>query len=115
MASMGERRGAYRVLVEQPKGKTPLGRPSCRWEKNIKMVLQEIGWGVDVDWIVLAQVRDELWTLVNSVVNLGVPYNSGNSWTTALLLLFHEELFSIDGDSCKTFLEFSIAGTLDQE
>jgi hypothetical protein len=31
-------------LVEQPKGKGPLGRPSCRWEENIKMALQEIGW-----------------------------------------------------------------------
>jgi len=37
VACMGERRGAYRVLVEQPKGKGPLGRPNCRWEENIKM------------------------------------------------------------------------------
>jgi len=52
---------------------------------------------------------------MNSVVNLGVPYNSGNSWTIALLLPCHEGLFSIDADSCKTFLEFSIADSLDQE
>jgi len=38
VACMGERRGAYRVLVEQLKGKGPLGRHSCRWEENIKMV-----------------------------------------------------------------------------
>jgi len=42
---MGERRGAYRVLVGEPKGKRQLGRPRCRWEDNIKMDLQEVGWG----------------------------------------------------------------------
>jgi hypothetical protein len=34
---MGDRRGAYRVLVERPDGKGPLGRPKRRWEDNIKM------------------------------------------------------------------------------
>ena len=67
-----------------------------------------------MDWIILAQVRDKWWTLVNSVVNKRVPYNSGNSWTIVLLLPCHEGLFSIDSDSCKTFLEFSIADSLDQ-
>jgi len=56
VASMGERRGGYRILVEQPKGTTPLGRPICRWEENIKTVLQEIGWGVSV-WIGLFWLR----------------------------------------------------------
>jgi hypothetical protein len=40
-----ERRGAYRFLVGKPEGKRPLGRPSCRWENNIKMNLQKVGWG----------------------------------------------------------------------
>jgi hypothetical protein len=40
---MGKRRGAYRVLVEKPKGRRPLGRPRHRWEENIKMELQEVG------------------------------------------------------------------------
>jgi len=44
-ARVGERRGAYRVLVGKPEGKRPLGRPRCRWEDNIKMDLQEVGWG----------------------------------------------------------------------
>jgi len=39
---MGERRGAYRVLVWKPEGKEPLGRPRRRWEDNIKMDLQEV-------------------------------------------------------------------------
>jgi hypothetical protein len=32
VARMGERRGAYRVLVEKPEGRRPLGRPRHRWE-----------------------------------------------------------------------------------
>jgi hypothetical protein len=36
---MGERRVLYRVLVEKPEGKRPLGRPRSRWEDNIKMDL----------------------------------------------------------------------------
>jgi len=45
---MGERRGLYRVLVEKPEGKSPLGIPRRRWEDNIKMDLQEVGcWGRD--------------------------------------------------------------------
>jgi hypothetical protein len=40
---MGERRNAYRILVEMPEGKRPLGRPRRRWVDNIKMDLGEIG------------------------------------------------------------------------
>jgi hypothetical protein len=35
----------YRVLVGKPEGKSSLGRPRCRWEDNIKMDLQEVGFG----------------------------------------------------------------------
>ena len=45
VARMGERSGVYRVLVGKPDGKRPLGRPSRRWEDNIKMDLQEVGCG----------------------------------------------------------------------
>jgi hypothetical protein len=41
---MGEKRNAYRILVGNPEGKKPLGRPRCRWEDNIRMDLREIGW-----------------------------------------------------------------------
>jgi len=60
-----------RVLVGKPEGERPLGRHRHRWEDNIKMVLQEVGWGLD--WIELAQVRDSWWALVNGVMNLRVP------------------------------------------
>jgi hypothetical protein len=69
---MGERRGAYRALVGKPEGRRPLARPRHRWEDNIKMDLQEVGWG-GVDWIDLAQDRDRWWAVVYTVMNLWVP------------------------------------------
>jgi len=42
--------GGDRVLVGKPKGKRPLGRSRRRWKVNIKMDLQEVGYG-DMDWI----------------------------------------------------------------
>ena len=68
---MGERRGAYRVLVGKSEGKRPLGRPRRRCEDNIKMDLQEVGCE-DMDWIDRAQDRDRWWALVNAVMNLRV-------------------------------------------
>jgi hypothetical protein len=41
---MGERRGAYRVLVGKAEGRRPLGRPRRRCENNIKMDFQEMCW-----------------------------------------------------------------------
>ena len=46
MARRGEERGVYRVLVGNPEGKRPLGRPRHRWVDNIRMDLQEVGLGV---------------------------------------------------------------------
>jgi hypothetical protein len=54
---MGEERAAYRILVWRPEGRKPLGRPRHRWEDNIKMDLQEVGWE-GKDWIYMAQDRD---------------------------------------------------------
>jgi hypothetical protein len=45
VARMGEDRDVHRVLVGKPEGKMPLGRPRRRWEYNIKMDLQDVGWG----------------------------------------------------------------------
>jgi hypothetical protein len=53
-------------------GKRPLGRPRRRWVGNIKMDLREIGWG-GVDWMDMAQDRDQWRALVNTVMNLRVP------------------------------------------
>jgi hypothetical protein len=45
VACISERRGVYRFLVGKPEGKRPLGRPRRSWQDNIKMALQEVGWG----------------------------------------------------------------------
>ena len=71
VARMGEERGVYRVLVEKPEGKGPLGRPRRRWVDNIRMDLQKVGCG-HVDWIGLAQDRDGWRMLVSAVMNLRV-------------------------------------------
>jgi hypothetical protein len=53
-------------------GKRQLGRPRRRWEDNIMMDLQDVGyWGMD--WIELAQDRDRWRALVTEVMNLRVP------------------------------------------
>jgi hypothetical protein len=68
---MGEKRNAYRILVGNPEGKRPRGRPRLRWVDSIKMDLREIGWD-GMDWINLAQDRDQWRALVNAVMNLRV-------------------------------------------
>jgi hypothetical protein len=55
VACMGDRTGAYRVLVERPEGKRLLVRSRRRWEDNIKKDLQEVEWGMDL--VDLAQNR----------------------------------------------------------
>jgi hypothetical protein len=58
--------------VGKPEGNRPLGRPRRRCEDNIRMDLREIGWG-SMDWIDLAQSRDQWGALMNTVLNLWVP------------------------------------------
>jgi hypothetical protein len=72
VARIGETRNASRILVGKPEGKRPLGRTRRRWLDNIKIDLREIGWD-GVDWIDLAQDRDQWRALVNMVMNLRVP------------------------------------------
>ena len=50
----------------------PLGRPRLIWDDNIKIDLQEMGWG-NIDWIALVPNRDRWRALVNTVMNLQVP------------------------------------------
>jgi hypothetical protein len=60
-----EMRNAYKILVEKPEGKTPLGRPKHTWEDNTKMDVKEIGCGLEdrVQW----------WACVNTIMNHYVP------------------------------------------
>ena len=72
MARMGEERGVCRVLVGKPEGRRLLGRPRRRWVVNIRMDLQEVGFGY-LDWIGLVHDRDRWRTLESAVMNLRVP------------------------------------------
>jgi len=72
VASMGESRGVYKILVGKHEVKIPVGRPRHRWEDNIKMDLQELGCE-GTDWIELSQTRDRWRALVDAVMNLRVP------------------------------------------
>jgi hypothetical protein len=67
-----EEKNACRILVGKPEGNRPLGRPRRRWEDNIIMDLREIGW-FGMNWIDLAEDRDQWRALVNTVMNLRVP------------------------------------------
>jgi hypothetical protein len=58
--------------VGKPEGKRLLGRPRRRWVHDIKMDFREIDWD-GMDWIDLAQDRDQPRALLNTVMNLQVP------------------------------------------
>jgi hypothetical protein len=56
--------------VEKPEGKRPLLGPRSRWMDNIMMDLGEIRWCV-IDWISVAQDRNQWWVLIAALTNLG--------------------------------------------
>jgi hypothetical protein len=61
-----------KMLVGKPEGKRPLGWPNCRSEDTFRINLKDIGWE-GVDWMHLAQDRDQWRVLVNTVMNLRFP------------------------------------------
>jgi hypothetical protein len=79
VARMGDKRGAYRVLMGNTEGKRPLGRPRRRWEDDIKMDIQELGSGAWTGLVWLS--RGTGGSSCNAVMNLPVPYNAGNFLT----------------------------------
>ena len=72
MACMGDRRGACRMLVDRAEGKGLFRTPRHRWEENIKMDLQDLGWA-NMEWIDQAQDRDRCRLLVKAVAKMWVP------------------------------------------
>jgi hypothetical protein len=74
--SKNGKRNAYRILVGKPEGKRPLVRPRFSRVNNIKMDLRDTEWD-GMDWIDVAQDRNQWRVLVNMVMNLRVPSNVG--------------------------------------
>jgi hypothetical protein len=59
------------LVLGEPEGKKPLGRPRCTWVDNIKADLAELGW-VHVYWIAVPQDRYKWRALVNAVMTFRV-------------------------------------------
>jgi hypothetical protein len=72
VARLGEKRNAYRILNGKARRKETTRKTRRRWVDNIKIDLREVGWN-GVDWVELAQDRDQWRALVNTVMNLRVP------------------------------------------
>jgi hypothetical protein len=62
----------FQINKKYVNSQRPLERTPCRWVDNIKIDLREMGWD-GMDWIDLAQDRDQRRALVNTVMNLRVP------------------------------------------
>jgi hypothetical protein len=69
---MEEGRSAFKILTVKPTGKRPLGRPKRRWEKNIRMNLEEIDINAG-NWDDSAQDRNYWRALLNAELNFRVP------------------------------------------
>jgi hypothetical protein len=67
---------ANTILVGNPKWQSQLGIHKFRWDDNIKMYLKR-KWAVNMYWIYLTQYRDQWRDIVNTVMNLQVPYKAG--------------------------------------
>jgi hypothetical protein len=76
VAGTTKNRNSYRLLVQMPEGKRPLGRARSRWVDGIHVDVTENGWG-DVEWISLAHDRDNWRAFVNAVMNISVLKNAG--------------------------------------
>ena len=72
IARMEEGRNAFKILIDKPKGKIPLGRPRRRWEGNIRMDLEELGINAG-NWVDSAKDRNYWRAFVNAALNLRVP------------------------------------------
>jgi hypothetical protein len=84
-----EKRNVYRTTLGKPEGRRQIGRLRCKWVNNIKMHLREIAGG-SVEWIGLAQNREQRRTLVDTVMNLRVPQYFGKFLTCCTSAQLHE-------------------------
>jgi hypothetical protein len=74
---VGKIRNAYKISVGEHNRRRPLRRLMRRWEDNIRMDLEEIGYD-DVNWVHLIQDMEQWLIPMNKLMNLPVPYKAGN-------------------------------------
>ena len=60
-------REKWKILMGRPEGTRPIRKPKRRWENNIKMDFQEVGWK-GMDWIAPNHDTDSWRALVNAVM-----------------------------------------------
>jgi hypothetical protein len=77
VALIGKMRNSHKILVENPEGKRPLGRPKLNWKDYIRIDRRVIGCDV-VGWIHLVQDRDQWRIVVETTVKFRVPLQRGN-------------------------------------
>jgi hypothetical protein len=71
----GDVKNVYNILVEEYEAKKPFRGARCRLEDNIRIDLRKIVWEC-VNWMFVAQDRDQWQAFMNTVMNLQVPYNA---------------------------------------
>ena len=70
-ACMVKKKNACRILVSKPEGKRPVGRPTLKWEDNIRTDVEE---GCkDLDWFLMVQNGGQWRIFVKTEINLRVP------------------------------------------
>jgi len=80
-STYGDKRDAHTVCMGKVKGNRPLGRPS-RWLQNVKLEFKERGFD-ELDWINQAQNMDKCQGVLYTIMNLRVPQNVGNVFTSS--------------------------------
>jgi hypothetical protein len=66
-----------KCFVIKSEEKTPLGRPKCRWEDNIKLILRELGRGA-VHWVMWSRTRKLWWNVFNTLMIIQVSQETWN-------------------------------------
>ena len=75
-------------------------RTKHRWDDNIEIGLQEMGWSRNIDWIFLVEDREKLWDAVSSVMNIWISNSVGNYLTNWGYISFWERFCSTQSVSC---------------
>jgi hypothetical protein len=90
VARMWEIRNTYKIMIENPERKRPLRTHGRKLEDSIKTVWRNSVWGV-VEWIKLAEDVNQLWAVVNTIMNLWVLWGTGNLFNWASVTLSTRE------------------------